>query len=430
MGIWKVGSRKLGSRKSGTGAWVVLVVAVLVVLGLVGTVQAQDVGTAQGSGVIQGRVVNGTAGGPEIGAGIAVSLHVLQGQTEGPVLETTTDANGSFRFEGLDTNPDLEYWPEAVYLDVPYDTQDPYQFQAGETSLDGVLAVYETTEDDGAVSLDSAHFIMESFGQVLRISEVQIYGNSGDRTYIGHADETGQRTTLFVPLPESAVGLAFDQEPATDRFVEVDGGFWDTAPVPPGQQSALVFFSYHLVVTGNSMPLERHFTYPVTTLNILTAEPGLTLHSDQLQAMGLQSFQGQNYDFFTLQGLAADTPLAMELLPSAEVASSSGMPAASTGSDLASAGSIPPGNQDLLRSLGLVLAGLAVVGAVIYALSSRRPAAVAAAAPNLAANARSRRLLAELADLEDAYAAGQLDDAAYERQRAEKYQALRMEVGN
>jgi hypothetical protein len=405
-------------RLLGTGVLLVLVVM---------TAHAQDTGVNQGTGVIEGRVVNGTAGGPEVGAGIAVSLHTLRGQTEGPVLDTATDANGNFRFEGLDTDPTLEYWPEVVYLDVPYDSPDPYQFQEGEMALDAVLTVYETTEDDSAITLGSAHLIMESFGEMLRISEIHLYSNSGDRTFVGHKDEAGQRTTLFIPLPDSTVGLSFQEEPSADRYVEVEGGLWDTDPVPPGQETGLVFFSYHLAVTGNSMSLERHFAYPVNTLNILVAQPGLTLRSDQLQDMGPQSFQGRDYDFFVMQGLAPDMPLQMELLPS-EVASSSGMPAAPESTDLTSSGGAAQGSQGVLRGLGFVLAALAVIGVLVYALSARRPA-VAVVTPDLTANARSSRLLTELAELEDAYAAGQVDDTTYERERAGKYEALRVEVG-
>jgi hypothetical protein len=396
----------------------------LLVLALAAGVQAQDAGTSQGSGVLVGQVANGTAGGPQVGEGVAVTLHVFQAGAESASLETTTDASGAFRFEGLDTNPELEYWPEADYLGVLYSNDTPYQFTTGQTSLDAALTVYETTEDDSAITLDSAHFIMESFGQVLRISEIHLYGNTGDRTYVGHSDETGQRTTLFIPLPENAVGLAFDQETSPDRFIEVDGGIQDTEPVPPGQETALAYFSYHLVVNSEQVPLERRFAYPVTTLNILVAQPGLTLTSDQLQNMGLQSFQGQNYDFFALGGLMPDTPLTMQLSPVAVAAEGTAMPGTAAETDLATTGTAAGSSQGLLRWFGFALAGLAVVGVVVYGLSTR-PAGAIAAAPNLSANAQSRRLLAELADLEDAYAAGKVDDATYERQRAAKYEALK-----
>jgi hypothetical protein len=43
---------------------------------------------AQGSGVIDGQVVNGTAGGPAIGAGITVTLYLFQKQAHSRQRQT------------------------------------------------------------------------------------------------------------------------------------------------------------------------------------------------------------------------------------------------------------------------------------------------------------------------------------------------------
>lgn len=380
---------------------------------------------AQGPGILEGQVVNGTAGGPDIGAGIPVMLLVLQGDTKLDALETSTGADGSFRFEGLDTDASLEYWPEVVYLEVPYSGAEPYRFDGGETTLVTTITVYETTDDDSTIGLDSVHLIAESFGEMLRVSEIHLVGNSGDRTYIGRAAESGQSTTVSILLPENAVGVAFEQDTSGERFVEAEAGVLDTEPVPPGQETSLVFFSYHLPVTGETIPLERRFAYPVSTLSALVAQPDLTLRSDQLEARGPESFQGRQYEFYVSQDLASGAPLVMELVPQTDVTS-----AQSTESTSAEgAESLPDvaagGNQGFLRWFGLGLVGLAVIGAVVYSLASRQPASGPASAPDLAADPKAQKLLAELADLEDAFEAGQVDEAAYERRRAEIYEMIK-----
>ena len=114
------------------------------VSGLLFVLFAAGIARAQGSGVLEGEVVNGTAGGPEIGATLAVALHVFQGDAKVSTLETTTDAEGHFRFEGLDTDPGLEYWPEVTYLGVDYRPLVPYQFTAEQPALQVALTVYET----------------------------------------------------------------------------------------------------------------------------------------------------------------------------------------------------------------------------------------------------------------------------------------------
>lgn len=403
-----------------TGRWPVrLALALLLLWALVTAVQAQ------GTGVIEGQVVNGTAGGAAPGAGLQVTTQVFLGGTEMDTLQAVTDGEGRFRFEGLDTDPELEYWPEVVYLDVPYSVEEPLTFDAEGATLSAAVTVYEATDDDSGIRLDSIHMIAESFGQVLRISEIHLFGNAGDRTYVGSDGDEGQRGGLYIPLPEGAVGLAFGEDIPTDRYVEVEGGLLDTDPVPPGAETSLTFFSYHLVVAGETIPLERSFAYPLTILNVLAAQPGLTLNSDQFQFQGLEPFQGRDYGFYTIQDVPADTPLMMEWVSTGEMpagGSTEGMPP----SDSAAVPTAPTrGNQRLLLWVGFGLVLLAVGGAIVYPLATRRPASAAASASDVVRDPRARRLLAELADLEEGFEAGQIDEETYQRERAAKYEALK-----
>jgi hypothetical protein len=411
---------RVRDRAPRSGRWLVrMALSLLSLLALVSAVQAQ------GTGVIEGQVVNGTAGGSEPGAGLQVTLEGFLGGTEVATLQAVTDGEGRFRFEGLDTDPELEYWPEVVYLDVPYSVEEPLFFDGEGATLSATVTVYETTDDDSGIRLDSVHMIAESFGQVLRISEIHLFGNAGDRTYVGSEGEGGQREGLYIPLPEGAVGLAFGEDIPADQYIEVEGGLVDTEPVPPGSETSLTFFSYHLVVAGEIIPMERSFAYPLTILNVLAAQPGLTLNSDQLQFQGLEPFQGRDYGFYTVQDVPANTPLTMEWVSTGEMPageSTETMPASESGAT----STLPTrGNQRLLLWVGFGFAVLAVGGAIVYPLATTRPASAPASASEVVKDPRARRLLAELADLEEGLEAGQIDEATYERERAAKYEALK-----
>ncbi|MFC2031014.1 hypothetical protein ACFLWA_09830 [Chloroflexota bacterium] len=381
--------------------------------------------SAQSGGTVEGQVVNRTTDAPPVEAGVPVALMVVQGEAETIVAETLTDASGRYRFEGMDTDPGVSYWPEATYAGVTYSVAEPLRYDGGETVLEATLNVFETTDDDSTIRLNSVHLIAESFGEVLRISEIHLFGNGGDRTYVGVAGpgDPAVNTSLYIPLPEQAVGLAFQQGTDSDRFLEVEGGLQDTEPVPPGGESSLAFFSYHLMVPGDEVPLERDFAYPVDTLSMLVAQPGLALRSDQLVAMGPELFQGQQYEFYVSSDIASGEPVRMALLPGA-IESDMGSGTAPSGTEAPAAAPSGQGNQELLRLLGFVLAGLAAAGVVVYLLIRRR-SSDSPTERDLTTDSETRQLLAELADLEDDREAGKVDEATYERLRAEKREAIR-----
>jgi hypothetical protein len=235
-----------------------------------------------------------------------------------------------------------------MYLDVSYRTETPHRFDGDLTMGTVTVTVYETTDDDSAVELNSIHMIAESFGQVLRISEIHLFGNAGDRTYVGRDGET-----VSIPLPESAVGIAFQEGTPSDRYVEVEGGLQDTEPLLPGSGTSMAFFSYHLMVTGDTVPLERRFDYPVATMNMLVAQPGLTMQTEQMQAQGSELFQDRQYDFFVANNVAPGEAIEVEFRPTGEVSSGEGMPGVSSSGDQGAAAASARGSQGLLRWLGI-----------------------------------------------------------------------------
>lgn len=402
--------------KAGTARSVfrLVLLAVVVALTLIPAVQAQNVRT----GTLEGQVVNGTAEGEQIGAGLTVNLYVLGDALTDEVLSTVTDSDGSFRFEGLDTSTEAEYWVEAVYKDIPYGGDALLQYADGQTALEVTVTVYETTADDSGVQLDLVHVFAESFGQVLRISETHLFGSADDRTYIGEVNDEGQRLTVFVPMAGDVVGFSLGEESDADRFLVVEGGLVDSEPVRPGALMSEVGLSYHLLVTGEPITLERSFAYPVADLTVLVAQPGLTVSSAQLQSMGTQSIQGSQYEILT--GQMADPGQVVVLEFAAVEGAVTGKGTEAMGSQTASSG--PAGStQRALLWIGVAVALLTVFAVAFLAARFRsEPAGHLVASdrgPSLAP--AQRRLIARLADLEDAYEAGEVDEADYVQRRME-----------
>jgi hypothetical protein len=383
--------------------------------------QAQTEAPAAATGALQGQVVNGTAGGAEIGEGIPVTLYLVSGAEQEQIQSAVTDAEGRFAFEGLDASAMLQYWVEALYAGVSYGSAELLQFAGGQAALETTVTVYETTEDDAGVQLDLVHIFAESFGQVLRISETHLFGSSADRAYIGQEGDEGRRLTVLAPVPGDVVGFAVGEGIAEDRFTTVKEGVVDSEPVRPGNLTSEVRFSYHLMVTSNPITVERAFAYPVADLTVLVAQPGLTLTSQQLVSMGVQTIQDRQYDILTGQVPEPQTPVVLTFTATGEAEAAMGIEAM-PGTE-ATSGGAAGGNQGVLLWLGVAVAVLAVFAAVFFAVS-RRPAGVRIPDPGAAYDPGARELIARLADLEDAFEAGELDETAYVRQRMEIFKEL------
>lgn len=249
---------------------------------------------AQGQGVIEGQVVNGTVNGGSV-EGLTVALHVFVGMEEQPSQTVTTDAEGRFRFVDLSTETDHGYALLLNYGGVDYGS-DLLTFSEGETALSVPIRVYEPTESDETVSIERAHIFVDFQEDNLLVGELYFFSNSSDRTYIG-AEEVaeGGWGTLRLSLPAVAEGLAFESGELGQRFFETVEGFVDTWPLLPGQASRQLMFSYSLPYDPSGYDLTREIPYPLKALNVLIAEVGVDVASDQLTLEGSRGMQGQSY---------------------------------------------------------------------------------------------------------------------------------------
>lgn len=251
---------------------------------------------AQGKGMIQGQVVNGTAGGGST-AGLDVVLRVFHVQSEGEALIATTDAQGRFRFEGLEASTDWRYLLQVSYQDVVYSEEQV--FRAGEGELATEILVYETTADDEGIVVERAHILLDTSGSGLSrstslvVTELHVFLNPGDRTFIGGEEIRGRRATSRFLLPQDSYDLAFDDGSLGGRFLSTDKGFVDTEPQWPGTTS--VMFRYVLDCGADNCNLTRDVTHPTPNLNLLVADTGVRVESTRLTLAGKVNAEAQPY---------------------------------------------------------------------------------------------------------------------------------------
>ena len=305
-------------------------------------------------------MVNGTADGGSV-EGLTVTLRVFVDMEEQPSQTALTEAEGQFRFEGLSTEAEHAYTLFLDYQGIEYGS-DLLTFSEGEAALSVSIKVYEPIESNEVVSIERAHIFVDFQEGELLVGELYFFNNDSDRIYIG-AEEVaeGRRGTLRLSLPTGAKGLAVEGGELGQRFFETDEGFVDTWSLPPGQASGRLIFSYSLPYDPSGYDLTREIPYPLKAINVLVAEVGVDVTSDQLTLEGSRGMQGQSYLNLSGQNLNKGERLSMHF---------SGSPGDRVleGGEAVPAQPPQPGDWSLLRWVALGLVVLVVGFALGYPL--------------------------------------------------------------
>jgi hypothetical protein len=233
-----------------------------------------DTVLAQGPGAIEGQVVNETAGAARGSvAGLQVVLYMSGAEGEELAGRATTDEEGRFRFEDLDTNATLGYRFRIEYEGVTYEGEAT--FSPGKTVLPIVATIYETTTSDEAIVVDRHHVIVDFSADTMLVQELYVLDNTADTIYVG--DEGG---VLRFSLPGDATDLRLDDLRLELNSVETDEGFASLLPVTPGQIQVL--YSYVVPYDGTARVLSPQVPYPTANLDVMIADVGVQGESAQL----------------------------------------------------------------------------------------------------------------------------------------------------
>jgi hypothetical protein len=355
----------------------------------------------EGNGVISGRVQNGTAGGGPVGS-LTVTLRHFAGMQLAEERQTQTGPDGSFRFDGLPTSPQDAYLVVVRYAGVDYVSGMVQLHQQPEQTVD--LTVYETTTDPSAVRIASRSLVIAGASPELRavdIMDILIVENSGDRTYLG--DRSG--VVLRIPLPRGAQEIS--PQPGFDYGQPrlEDGVLLTTGPLPPGSQT--VVLSYTVPYEETRATLSIGTAMPTGTLRVLVRDGTYRLSSRSLIDTGTVEVSGVTY-----RVLAVDAPVVGDM----HVVQVSGLPRTGLLFDL------PTGP---IIALAVGLAGL-IAAAVLTVIVLRRRRV--GTETGRAAIDERLQLAAELNRLDEARAAGELDETAYQEQRSAVLTRLRQLV--
>ena len=364
-------------------------------------------------GEVHGTVRNGTTGDAMPDVPLTLYAVSATGETM-QSYRTTSDDAGRFTFTNLNTEHTISYGLEGVYLDVAYFSPQPIVFIPDEPAMEQELIVFETTADPFVVSQQRLHRIIAFGPDDVSLVDVHVFTAEGDRAFVGQPGADGLPETVQIALPSNATNIGFQDDAARrvgDRYIS-----W--VPLPPGQET-VVSVRYSVPLAGDELRLETPLLYNVPVVNVLAADQGQTISSPDLESQGTQNFQGNSYQIFNGTNLSPGQPFVMELtaldqLVFAPEPGGTGNP-----------GRVAPGEGGPDQSV--LLWSILGLGAVVIAFSlfysAQNPSTTHT--PDALLAEEKDHLLLTLAELETLHQAGEVEDAVYQRLRADSRAKLR-----
>ena len=381
------------STRRGARVAAFLTLAALAAALLAPAVAAQDTPPAR---MVEGRLVNGTDGGP-VPAGATVVLHE-ESASRHEHREAVTDTDGGFRFEGIVVEPDTVYGVSVTYGEAVYGVDLDLSVQPDPV----MLTVYEPVRDDSFLKVPTASVLfaqVDKATQTLWALEIVSITNDTDRTYVPGPEPM---QILRFGLPSGAEGLTVDTRLLQPSVIQVDRGFGLFASVPPGEHE--VMYAYRFPYSGPEVEFSRIFRYGAERLRVLAPRDVADLSAGALGSETVVIGE-QDYNVLSMADVGRGDPVSVTLrnLPMS---------------------SFVDGARRRVEEFPWQLAAPALLavllgGVIVVALRRRGREASIDAVPGKASVVRTEyeELLLALVSLERRFEDGEIGDADYDRRR-------------
>jgi mono/diheme cytochrome c family protein len=372
---------------------------------------------------VSGSVRNESTGG-QLAEGTPVVLNTFTADfAPSSTMTTTVDAAGQYAFQLNMAPPDLIYVVTVTYEGINYGS-DFGRLEGDEPVLNLPVSVFDPTSDPTGVSISQLHIILEFGDGTVNVNELYQFSQAASAVFVGESGQVGGGT-VEVALPDGASSTSFSRTfGSIDSFFPVENmqqtarGWADTVPVRPGRGTLSLLASYVLPYSG-SATISHPVYYNVERTNVVLAASGVTLSGDGGWAEEAGGAMGGVFPSFSRSAIGAGDTISLTL---------SGDPVAIAmpGCDSTTATTGPTARN---RTTELVIGGGALLLALaggLFVLRSRQQRQPGDEVEDGAGYEELDReaLLEEIATLDDAFEAGEIDEATYQRERAALKEAL------
>jgi hypothetical protein len=290
---------------------------------------------------ISGTVRNGTTG--EAVGGLPVTVTFFDASSKLGIDKQTTAADGTFT--SVPPASAAGYQVTATFRGTEYRTQAT-QLLSGQPSVAN-LAVFEPTNDPREVATTQAVLWVDRESGAFAVQEDYGWKNTGKTAYVG----TKGGGVVSLPLPDGATNLQFLGTFLEQRGSVKDGTYVSDAPIVPGKSTATIRFTIPSL-SAISLPV----TFPTAGIQLFVPE-GITVSATGVRLAGTIQDTGADGQPVTYQQYVIDGP---PVGTTVDVA-------------FADTGGANAGRTDWTTIL-LVVAGLAAVAALAFAIAGRRRA--------------------------------------------------------
>ncbi len=239
-----------------------------------------------------------------------VTLHQYGDGKERQRGSTQTDGAGIFSFSGVSLEKEKAYYVRALYKGVEYYSPKVTFEDKKELLLD--LSVYETTDKDADISVKMHHVFVGLEAGTLRLQEIMVLENHGNRVYVGSQEvEPGRREVFRISLPEKAAAFEPMKGLMGCCIIKTEDGFIDTMDIKPGRKE--IRFSYKVDYGSSRYKLSKILYAKTESIDFLIPDTGIEAKSDTLEFRGTLGNPGQRFLHLSGSDLGRGSRIVLEL---------------------------------------------------------------------------------------------------------------------
>ena len=271
---------------------------------------ADETAAARSQAVLTVEVTSGTANGTTLENDLVIVRIYKDGQLL-HTLDGKVGADGKALFDNVPTGDRVVAVVRARHQDMMFNGR-PVALRPAADELVARVQVFDVSDDQSELSIETHHFIIRARSEFLEITEYMQLKNSSDMAVRSEKRDSQNRPiVLEIMLPKRFKNLRPSGYFEEDALVVTEEGFYDMMAVPPGEYQ--VTFSYTLDITDNTMDIVKKISLPTSSF-VLFAELG------QAELQGLDEAEHQvlrrneaEMEYYKRSNLAPEEHIAFQI---------------------------------------------------------------------------------------------------------------------